>query len=73
MLMFVCKYLRKQLKLIGKNLSTKQYMSIKEERNKNKDNKEIYNYLDSILQKKVEIKNIISFLLKKQSKSLINE
>ena len=73
MLMFVCKYLRKQLKLIGKNLSTKQYMSIKEERNKNKDNKDIYNYLDSILQKKVEIKNIISFLLKKQSKSLINE
>ena len=47
-------------------------MSIKEERNKNKNNKEIYDYLDSILKRKVKIKNIFSFLFKKQIKSLIN-
>ena len=72
MFMFVIKYLRRQIKLIGKDLSTKQYMSIKEERNKNKNNKEIYDYLDSILKRKVKIKNIFSFLFKKQIKSLIN-
>ena len=59
---FVTKYLKKQIKLIGKNLSTKQYMSIKEERNNNKNNKEIYKYLDSILKRKIELKNIFTFL-----------
>ena len=72
MFMFVIKYLRRQIKLIGKDLTTKQYMSIKEERNKNKNNKEIYEFLDSILKRKIKFKNIFSFLFKKQKKSLIN-
>ena len=66
------KYLRKQIKLIGKNLTTKQYMSIKEERNKNKQNTKIFYYLDSILQKKIDYKNIFKFFFKKQTPSLIN-
>lgn len=72
MLLFVIKYLKKQIKLIGKDLSMKQYMSIKEERNKNKNNKDVYQYLDSILKRKIKIKNIFYFLIKKQCKSLIN-
>ena len=70
--MFVSKYLRKQIKLIGKGLTTKQFVSIKEERNKNKKNKDIYNYLDSILQRKISFKKILKFFMNKQYKSLIN-
>ena len=66
MLLFVIKYLKKQIKLIGKDLSMKQYMSIKEERNKNINNKDVYQYLDSILKRKIKIKNIFYFLIKKQ-------
>ena len=58
MFIFVSKYLRKQIKLIGKDLTYKQYMSIKEERNNNKNNKEIFYYLDSILKRKVHFKKI---------------
>ena len=72
MFIFVNKYLKRQIKLIGKNLTTKQYMSIKEERNKNKNNRDIYNYLDSILQRKIDFKNIYIFLFFKKKKSLIN-
>ena len=71
LLILVSKYLRKQIKLIGKNLTTKQYFSIKEEKNKNKQNLKVYYYLESILQRKVDYKNIFKFFFKKQSKSLI--
>ena len=73
MFIFVSKYLRKQIKLIGKDLTYKQYMSIKEERNNNKNNKEIFYYLDSILKRKVHFKNIFNFILLEKKKSLINE
>ena len=72
LLLFVSKYLKKQIKLVGKNLTTKQYFSIKEERNKNKKNKEIYDYLDSILKRKVNLINVIKFIFSKQKQSLIN-
>ena len=72
LLLFVSKYLKKQIKLVGKGLTTKQYFSIKEERNKNKKNKEIYDYLDCILRRKVNFGNIINFFLSKQKKSIIN-
>ena len=68
---FGYKYLRKQIKLIGKNLTTKQYMSIKEERNKNKQNTKIFYYLDSILRKKIDYKNIFKFFFTKQTPSPI--
>ena len=70
--LFVCKYLKKQIKLVGKGLTTKQFFSIKEERNSNKKNKEIYDYLDSILKRKVNFKNVFKFFFTKQKKSLIN-
>lgn len=69
---FVSKYLKKQIKLVGKDLTTKQFVSIKEERNSNKKNKEIYNYLDSILRRKVNFKKVINFLFSKNKESLIN-
>ena len=72
LLLFVSKYLKKQIKLVGKGLTTKQYFSIKEERNKNKNNKEIYDHLDCVLKRKVSFRNIIDFFLSKQKKSLIN-
>jgi len=72
MFIFVGNYLRKQIKLIGKNLTYKQYMSIKEERNNNKNNKEIFYYLDSILKRKVYFKNIFNFIISEKKKSLIN-
>lgn len=70
--LFVSKYLKKQIKLVGKDLTTKQFVSIKEERNSNKKNKEIYNYLDSILRRKVNFKKVIKFLFSKNKESLIN-
>ena len=70
--LFVSKYLKKQIKLVGKDLTTKQFVSIKEERNSNKKNKEIYNYLDSILRRKVNFKKVIKFLFSKNIESLIN-
>jgi hypothetical protein len=70
--LFVSKYLKKQIKLVGKDLTTKQFVSIKEERNSNKKNKEIYNYLDSILRRKVNFKKVINFLFSKNKESLIN-
>ena len=70
--LFVTKYLKRQIKLVGKGLTTKQFFSIKEERNKNKNNKEIYDYLDFILKTKVNFSNIIEFFFIKQKKSLIN-
>ena len=70
--LFVSKYLKKQIKLVGKDLTTKQFFSIKEERNRNKKNKEIYEYLDSILKRKVNFKNVIKFIFSKQKNSLIN-
>ena len=70
--LFVSKYLKKQIKLVGKDLTTKQFVSIKEERNSNKKNKEIYNYLDSILKRKVNFKKVIKFLFSKNIESLIN-
>ena len=72
MFMFVSKYLKRQIKLIGKDLTYKQYMSIKEERNNNKNNKEIFNYLDSILKRKVNLKKIFNFIFFQTKKSLIN-
>ena len=72
MFLFVCKNLKRQIKLIGKNLTTKQYMSIKEERNNNKSEREIFDYLDSILKRKVNFKNIFNFLFQKKERSLIN-
>ena len=72
LLLFVSKYLKKQIKLLGKNLTTKQFFSIKEERNRNKKNKDIYEYLDSILKRKVNFKNVIKFIFSKQKNSLIN-
>ena len=72
MFIFVGNYLRKQIKLIGKNLTYKQYMSIKEERNNNKNNKEIFYYLDSILKRKVYFKNMFNFIISEKKKSLIN-
>ena len=70
--LFVSKYLKKQIKLVGKDLTYKQFVSIKEERNSNKKNKEIYNYLDSILRRKVNFKKVIKFLFSKNKESLIN-
>lgn len=70
--LFVSKYLKKQVKLVGKDLTTKQFVSIKEERNSNKKNKEVYNYLDSILRRKVNLKKVIKFLFSKNKESLIN-
>ena len=70
--LFVSKYLKRQFKLVGKGLTMKQFFSIKEERNANKKNKELYDYLDSILKRKVRFKNIIKLLFSKQEKSLIN-
>ena len=70
--LFVSKYLKKQIKLVGKDLTTKQFVSIKEERNSNKKNKAIYNYLDSILRRKVNFKKVIKFLFSKNKESLIN-
>ena len=72
MFMFVGKYLKRQIKLIGKDLTYKQYMSIKEERNKNKNNREIFDYLDSILKRKVKFKNVFNFIFFQTKKSLIN-
>ena len=71
--LFVGKYLKKQIKLVGKGLTTKQFVSIKEERNKNKKNKYIYNYLDSLLKQKVDFKKVFKFLFSKQKRSLINK
>ena len=73
LLLFVSKYLRKQIKLLGKGLTTKQYFSIREERNSNKNNKDIYNYLNSILKRKISFVKILKFFMNKQYKSLINE
>ena len=70
--LFVSKYLRKQIKLLGKGLTTKQFVSIREERNTNKNNKDIYNYLNSILQRKLSFIKIIKFFMNKQYTSLIN-
>ena len=72
MFMFVGKYLKRQIKLIGKDLTYKQYMSIKEERNNNKNNKEIFDYLDSILKRKINFKNVFNFVFFQTKKSLIN-
>ena len=72
MFMFVGKYLKRQIKLIGKDLTYKQYMSIKEERNKNKNNREIFDYLDSILKRKVKFKNVFNCIFFQTKKSLIN-
>lgn len=72
LLLFVSNYLRKQIKLLGKGLSYKQYLSIKEERNNNKKKREIYDYLNSIINRKISFNNIIKFFLSKQTKSLIN-
>ena len=72
LLIFVGKYLKKQIKLVGKGLTTKQFVSIKEERNNNKKNKEIYDFLDSILKRKVSFNNILKFFYHKENKSLIN-
>ena len=72
LLLFVSKYLKKQIKLVGKGLTTKQFVSIKEERNKNIKNKAIYDYLDLILKRKVNYSNIINFFFRKNQKSLIN-
>ena len=72
LLIIVVRYLRKQIKLIGKGLTTKQYVSIREERNANKNNKNIYNYLDSILKRKIRLTNFFYFLMQKQTKSLVN-
>ena len=72
LILFVCKYLRKQIKLIGKGLTTKQYFSIKGEKNSNKNNREVYDYLDSILKREVNFKNVFKFLFSKNKRSLIN-
>ena len=73
MIFVVCNCV-KQIKMIGRGLTIKQYQSIVNQKsNLMKENNQNYTLMDMYLKKKVTIGNIWMFLRRKDRKSLINK